>query len=291
MPQKRNWGQEKVSKPFVLAKYNVLYRNCRKKYIHLRLLHRNDNTNNYYNKMKKVLTILAAIAVLGFAFSCNKDNPNDKGGKQTQERTEVTLDIAIDGDFADWKDLKGTAVAELPDDEEATPCLLKMVAIASTDNVYFYFLYQVEEDQVSAPFVLDMDADDDPTTGVTLNHIWKDSGFEYELSSSGGFINGDNYRKMSDIKLYYCKEGMDGQDRWTDGAVADKTAKGVKSAGKRNADLVEIEMLVPRVLIKAEKKGTMRAGCIVSNEEWAERGILPIDDGKGATEMLEIVLP
>ncbi|MBO4610683.1 MAG: hypothetical protein J5668_01105 [Bacteroidales bacterium] len=240
--------------------------------------------------MKKVLTILAAFAVLGFACSCNKDDPKDNG-KQKTERTEVTLDIAIDGDFADWAGLKGASIAELPDDEEATPCLLKMVAIASTDNVYFYFLYQVDEEQTTAPFVLDMDADDDPTTGVTLNHIWKDSGFEYELSSSGGFINGDNYRKMSDIKLYYCKEGMDGQDRWATGAVADKTAKGVKSAGKRNQDLVEIEMLVPRTLIKAEKKGTMRAGCIVSNQDWAERGILPIDDGKGATEMLEIALP
>ena len=91
--------------------------------------------------MKKVLTILAAFAVLGFACSCNKDDPKDNG-KQKTERTEVTLDIAIDGDFADWASLKGASVAELPDDEEATPCLLKMVAIASTDNVYFYFLYQ-----------------------------------------------------------------------------------------------------------------------------------------------------
>ena len=250
-----------------------------------------NKTNKYLCTMKKVITILAALAVLGFAFSCGKDDPSGNGGKTKPERTEVVLDIAIDGDFADWTGLKGASVAELPDDEEATPCLLKMVAIASTETVYFYFLYQVEEDQVSAPFVLDLDADDDPTTGMTLSHIWKDSGFEYELSSSGGFINGDNYRKMSDIKLYYCKEGMDGQDRWATGVVGDKTAKGVKSAGKRNADLVEIEMSVPRTLIKAEKQGTMRAGCIVSNEEWAERGILPIDDGKGATEMLEIVLP
>ena len=48
--------------------------------------------------MKKVLTILAAFAVLGFACSCNKDDPKDNG-KQKTERTEVTLDIAIDGDL------------------------------------------------------------------------------------------------------------------------------------------------------------------------------------------------
>lgn len=242
--------------------------------------------------MKKVFTILAALAVLGFAFSCGKDDPSGNGGNNTKpQRTEVVLDITIDGSADEWAGLKGVSVAELPDDEEATPCLLKMMAVASTETVYFYFLYQVDEEQTAAPFVLDMDADDDPSTGVTLNHIWKDSGFEYEISSSGGFINGVNYRKMSDIKLYYCKEGCDGQDRWATGVMGDKTAKGVKSAGKRTSDLVEIEMSVPRTLIKAEKQGTMRAGCIVSNEEWAERGILPLDDGKGATEMLEIALP
>lgn len=245
--------------------------------------------------MKKVFTILAAIAVLGFAFSCGKDEPSGNGGKTKPERTEVVLDMTIDGSADDWAGLKGVSVAELPDDEEATPGLLKMMAVASTKTVYFYFQYQIVEDQTTAPFTLDLDADDDPTTGVTLNHIWKDSGFEYELSSSGGFINGENYRKMSDIKMYYCKEGMDGQDRWVDGVVLDTVAKGVKTAGKRTADLVEIEVSVPRSLIGAEKQGTMRAGAIVSNIDetgtWSEAGILPIDDGKGATEMLEIVLP
>lgn len=244
---------------------------------------------------KSALVFLSALCAAGLLFSCNKTgNNNDSNNQGNQQEEEVVAElITVDGDFADWKALKAGdySIAELPDDEMSTPCLLKMMAFSSSKNVYFYFLYQVDEDQTAAPFVLDIDADDDPETGVTLNHIWKNSGFEYEISSSGGFINGANYRKMSDVKLYVCKEGMDGQDRWADGAVTDKTAKGVKSAGKRNADLVEIEMLVPRELIKATKKGSIRVGCIVSDEAWNEKGILPIDEGKGATEMMEVFLP
>lgn len=244
---------------------------------------------------KSSLVFLSALCVAGMLFSCKKadNNSNNQEGEQNNEEEVVADLITIDGDFADWKALKAGsyAVSELPDDEMATPCLLKMMATASSKTVYFYFLYQVDEEQTTAPFVLDIDADDDPDTGVTLHHIWKDSGFEYELSSSGGFINGANYRKMSDIKLYVAKEGMDGQDRWAADAVAEKTAKGVKSSGKRNADLVEIEMSVPRELIKATKKGTIRVGCIVSDQDWAEKGILPIDEGKGATEMMEVELP
>lgn len=244
---------------------------------------------------KSAFVILSALCVAGMLFSCKKaDNNNENNNQNNQQEEQVVAElITVDGDFADWKALKAEdyTYAELPDDEMAKPCLLKMMAFGSSKNVYFYFLYQVDEEQTSAPFVLDIDADDDPDTGVTLHHIWKNSGFEYEISSSGGFINGANYRKMSDVKLYVCKEGMDGQDRWADGAVADKTAKGVKSAGKRNADLVEIEMLVPRELIKATKKGTIRVGCIVSDQDWQEKGILPIDEGVGATEMMEVYLP
>ena len=242
--------------------------------------------------MKKLFFIsLAAVALLAMAVSCGKDDPNK--GKTKPARETVVLDIAIDGTFDDWTGLKGLAVAEVSEDEEAAPCLLKMEAIASTETVYFHFLYQVDEEQTAASFVLDLDADNDPSTGVTLAEYWKDSGFEYELSSSGGFINGENYRKMSDIKLYVANDGFDGKDRWETGAVSDKVAKGVKSAGKRTADLVEIEMSVHRTLIDATKQGELRAGCLVSdpNEEWAVRGWLPSEDGKGMTEMLEVVLP
>ena len=240
--------------------------------------------------MKKVFVFLAAIAVFGFAISCNKDNGNNEGNTATKKET-VTLNIAMDGAFDDWKGLQGASVAEVPVDETATPYLLKMVAVADSQNIYFYFQYQVEEEQTAAPFNLDIDADDDPSTGVTLGEYWKDAGIDYEISSSGGFINGANYRKMSDVKLYVAKEDFWGQDRWVTGAVTDKTAKGVKSAGVRNGDLVEIEMLVPRTLIKAEKKGSARVGCLVSNAEWAVMGFLPCDDGRAATEMMEVTLP
>lgn len=239
--------------------------------------------------MKKVFVFLAAIAVFGIALSCNKDE--QKQGSTATKRDTVTLNIAIDGAFDDWKGLNGASVAEVPDDETAYPWLIKMVAIADSQNIYFYFQYQVDEEQTKAPFTLDIDADDDPSTGVTLGEYWKDSGIDYEIASSGGFINGQSYRKMSDIKLYVAKEDFWGQDRWVDGAVSDKTAKGVKTAGVRNGDFVEIEMLVPRTLIKAEKDGTVRAGCLVSDESWAVKGFLPCDEGKAVSEMLEITLP
>lgn len=240
--------------------------------------------------MKKVFVFLAAIAVFGIALSCNKDDGKNQGNNASQRET-VTLSIVMDGAFDDWKGLKGASVAEVPDDETATPYLLKMVSIADSKNIYFYFQYQVEEEQTAAPFTLDIDSDDDPSTGVTLGEYWKETGINYEIASSGGFINGASYRRMTDVKLYVANEDFWGQDRWTTGAVKDRSASGVKSAGVRNGDLVEIEMLVPRTLIKAEKAGSVRVGCLVSDSDWAVRGFLPCDEGKAMTEMLEVELP
>ena len=241
--------------------------------------------------MKRFFLILTStVTAAALACSCDEkpaepDNKPDDSGDDVVENL-----IVVDGEFDDWKGLKGVAVAQLPDDEDAYPNLLTMKVVADKSNVYFYFEYQVGE-ETKTPFTLEIDADDDPDTGLTDYH-WASAGWDYALESSAGFISATGFAKMNDLKLLKPIEGNDGQARTLDPSnCTSGTAKGVKNKGVRTNDIVKFELNVPRTLIKAESKGTINVGVYIENDEWKEIGILPIDDGMGMSEYLAVALP
>lgn len=246
---------------------------------------------------KSIILLFSAFAVAGLMTSCNKTNSTggnnqNNGNNQEETVTEEEL-ITIDGAFDDWKALKegSYSITELPDDEFQYTCLLKMMAVADRTNVYLYFEYQEEEEQTASPMTIVIDADDDPDTGFTDYH-WSSAGWDYAIESSAGFI-GSSYKKMNDFKLLKPMEGYDGQARsWNPKNYTDGTAKGVKNRGVKENDIYTFEINIPRTLIKAEKKGiTIRVATYVENQEWHETGILPIEDGISASEMMEVYLP
>jgi hypothetical protein len=246
--------------------------------------------------MKKVLLTLTAVLTLAaIVISCNKpDNPKPgpgpDGGDGGEEAEEI---IAIDGEFADWNGLSNVSVAVVPDDEEAYPCLIKMKAVADKVNVYLYFEFQAAEDQTKSPMTIMFDSDDDLETGFTDYH-WANAGWDFGLETSNGFMSGTSYKRITDYKLLKPKEGQDGQPRnWDTKNYTEGTAKGVKNQGTLDKDLYKFEIKVPRELLKIEKKGTIRVSAYVSDPDnnWAEVGVLPIDDGLGMTEMLEVAIP
>ena len=98
--------------------------------------------------------------------------------------------------------------------------------------------------------------------------------------------------KINDFKLLTPLPGNDGQSRtWDPSNCASGAAKGVKNKGTVVNGLYCFEINVPRTLLKAEKKGTVRVGAYVEDENWKEVGILPIDDGISLSEYLEVLLP
>ena len=244
---------------------------------------------------KSFILLFSAFTLAGLMLSCSKTNsPGDNNQSSGKEEDEVVEDlITIDGVFDDWKALNDDsyAVTELPDDEFQYTCLLKMMAAADKTNVYLYFEYQEEEEQTAAPMTIVIDADDDPDTGFSDYH-WMNAGWDYAIESSAGFV-GNSFKKMNDFKLLKPMEGYDGQARsWDPKNYTDGTAKGVKNKGVKENDVYTFEINIPRTLIKAEKKGlTIRVAAYVENQEWHENGILPIEDGIGATEMMEVYLP
>lgn len=247
--------------------------------------------------MKKiVLLILSALCVVGLLSSCNKSNANGNDNNQSENQGGDVVDnlIQIDGEFNDWKalDKDSYSVTELPDDELQYVSLIKMMAVADKSNVYLYFEYQEDEEQTAAPITIEIDADDDPTTGFSDYH-WKDAGWDYAIESGGGFLGATAYKKMNDFKLLKPMEGYDGQSRtWEPKNYTDASPKGVKNRGIKENDVYTFEINIPRSLIKAEKRGlTIRVAAYVENQEWHETGILPIEDGIGGTEMMEVYLP
>lgn len=256
--------------------------------------------------MKKFLLIsLTALLAAGLACSCNKDDGGQTGKTATDKTVDEVAPITIDGDFADWAALKAGSFseAEVPEDEEAYPYLIKMKSIADHTNVYFYFEYLIAEDQTKAPFTLEMDTDGDPTTGFS-DWQWKtgEFGWDYSLETSAGFISGTSY-KMSSLGLKKCG-GPDGADRWAAGSVANEVSKkGVTNKGVAENGLVKFEILIPRKLLKCEKAGTMYAATMVQsvlpaptaddpdNTDWVTVGLLPIDEGISQSLPLEIKLP
>jgi len=246
--------------------------------------------------MKKTILIsMSALAIAALVASCSKNTNNNTGGGGQGGGEDVVAPITIDGVFDDWKALKaGTyAVAELPDDEVQYPNLLKMMAVADKEQVYLYFEYQLAEDQTQAPITIEFDSDDDPSTGFT-DWLWKDAGWSCAIESSAGFVGPTSYKKITDFRLIKMMDGYDGQARsWEPKNWSDLTAKGVKNRGVKDEDIFTFEINVPRELIGAQKKGTMRVAAYVENvlESWTTCGVLPIDEGAGATEMLEVTLP
>jgi hypothetical protein len=168
-----------------------------------------------------------------------------------------------------------------------------MKAVADKVNVYLYFEFQAAEDQTKSPMTIMFDSDDDLETGFTDYH-WANAGWDFGLETSNGFMSGTSYKRITDYKLLKPKEGQDGQPRnWDTKNYTEGTAKGVKNQGTLDKDLYKFEIKVPRELLKIEKKGTIRVSAYVSDPDnnWAEVGVLPIDDGLGMTEMLEVAIP
>lgn len=246
--------------------------------------------------MKKyLLYFTAALTVASLVCSCKKDPNGNNGGNGGENQEEVADNIiTIDGEFDDWKGLANVAVAELPEEETAYPCLLTMKAVADKSNVYFYFEYQAAEDQTKAPFTLEINSDGDPGSGFA-DHLWSDAGWDFAIESSSGFLSANSYLKMNDLKLLYPNDNIEpgAQRSWDPKNYSEKTAKGVKNKGVKKNDLYIFEINVPRELIDAKKKGTIFAGAYVETvlESWETVGVLPIDNGAGLTEMLEINLP
>lgn len=237
---------------------------------------------------------MAVLTVAALTCSCKKD-PQPKPGPDDNpdEGGEVAENIiTIDGEFDDWKALANVAVAEVPDDETGYPCLIKMKAVADKTNVYLYFEYVPADEQTKAPITIEFDSDYDESTGFSDFH-WASVGWDYALESSAGFLGTNAYMKINDFSLIIPKAGFDGQARawdagqnWTSGS-----AKGVKNRGKVTNGVYCFEINVPRTLLKAEKKGTLSVGTYVEDQNWSETGILPIDDGMGMSEFLDVVLP
>ena len=243
--------------------------------------------------MKKLFMLFTAVISMAvMVSSCNKpENPNNNNEENGGEEEVVENLITIDGEFNDWKGLSKVSVCEVPDDEDAYPCLITMKAVADKTNVYLYFEFQPMDDQTKAPITIEFDADDDPSSGLTDYH-WAEVGWDYALESSAGFLGSNAYMKMNDFKLLSPMPGYDGQARtWDPSNCNSGAAKGVKNKGAVANGLFCFEINVPRALIKAEKKGTIRVAAYVEDQDWHEVGILPIDDGISMTEMMEVALP
>lgn len=245
--------------------------------------------------MKKFFYFTAALAILGMAFSCSKDDSKDKGGKEGGKDGESTVSIKIDGSFDDWKSAD-IASADITEAEEATsyPNLKLMKCTADSKKVYFYFEFELADGQTGAPIDILINADGDVSTGFT-SWIWADEGcgWDYLLESEAGFLGeGNTINDLSDMNVYKCVAG-DGQDGWDDGSemeqlnVEDFTAcKGSVVSG-----VAYFEASVLRSVINANKAGKMAFGVTMSDQDWNTLGILPQgEEGLGAY-MLEVTLP
>ena len=251
--------------------------------------------------MKKFfLTLLAAATVFGMV-SCNKNvKPADT---TTDPSTEASVEpeeaiITIDGEFEDWAKLKDVVTASVSDDEETYPYLLTMKAIADKEYIYFYFEYEIAEDQTKVAFDLLVDADNDPETGFSL-WFFKDCGWEYCYESSDGFLAGGKFKSMNNAMTLYKCEGPDKADRWAQGSQTKTlSTSGTKSKGIVSEGIAIFELSLKREKMQIDGK-TIAVGVYTTNiiydeatdkSTWVENGVLPREDGV-ASELLEIKLP
>ena len=243
--------------------------------------------------MKKVfLTIMAAIAVAGMV-SCNQDDPQ-KGGKK--EKKDVVVDVKIDGNVDEWKDVP--VGAEVSEDTEATrAALLTLKATADAKNLYIYFEAQLEEEQASAPIDIFINSDGDTSTGFS-SWLWSEVGWEFLLESETGCLaDANTVRDMDDMSIYKAKiwknEAGEQLDGWDDAADMEKLELSgfCTSAGKVVDGVVFVEMAIERGAINARTKGSIGLGVEFHSASWGDIGMLPIGTTTGEVGVMEVALP
>ncbi len=245
--------------------------------------------------MKKFYFI-AAIALAALV-ACSKDDDNKNSGNSSKTGDDG-ISIKIDGDFSDWKG-DGIVVSELGDEVETSyPNLHVMKACADKKNVYFYFEYELAEDQTVAPIDILINSDNDVTTGFT-SWIWVDEacGWDYMIESEQGFLNeAGGIADLSDATIYKCVAG-DGQDAWDSGSVMEpqNVEDFIACKGSVKGGVAYFEVSVVRSVINANKTGKLAFGVTMTDAttgDWITTGILPQAEAGGVGgEMLEVKLP
>lgn len=226
--------------------------------------------------MKKVfLAILATIAVVGMV-SCNKDD-NGKGKKGG--KTATVVNVTIDGNFDDWKDVP--VAAEI--DEDVAPgrdSLLTLKVGADSKNLYVYYEFVMPEGEAYVPVDIFIDSDNDKTTGFSA-WLWE-IGWEFLVESEDGCLaDANTVRNMDDATIY--KAGTWQNDAgeqiggWDTGAVQEPlTLTGFcESAGKVANGIGFVEISIERSAVNARAKGSLGLGIEVHVGSWADNGILP----------------
>ena len=245
--------------------------------------------------MKKVfLAILAAIAVMAMV-SCNKDDQN-KGGKKGG-KTATVVDIKIDGDVSDWKDV---AVAAELDEDTVAPgrdSLLTLKLAADATNLYVYVEYLVP-DNAYVPVDIFINSDGDTATGFSA-WLWSEIGWDFWIESEDGCMSDKtNMRNMEDMTIYKAVtwqnaagEQLGGFDA---GAKFEKLeTKGFcTSAGDVVNGIGRLEMAIERSAINIRSKGKIGVGVEIHCGNWRDNGILPqISAGDELAPAVEFMLP
>ncbi len=247
--------------------------------------------------MKKVfLAILATIAVMAMV-SCNKDDQNKGGKKGGKTATEVN--IKIDGDVSEWKDV--AVAAELDEDtvDAGRDSLLTLKLAADSQNLYVYFEFIVP-DNAYVPVDVFINSDGDAATGFSA-WLWSEIGWEYLIESEDGCLeNKTTVRNMDDATIYKAKtwknaagEQIGGWDT-KDGAEQEalETKGFCTSAGKVANGIGFVEMAIERSAINARAKGKISVGIEVHCGGWQDNGILPqISTGSELAAAVEFMLP
>ena len=126
--------------------------------------------------IKKFFAIAAIFAATMMSFtSCDKDPQGGEGNTDTPAdvcpdcqknpcECEPELAISIDGDFADWDNLEGVAVATLPSGDVKYEQLKTFKAYADAEFIYFFCEFDPENTLVFGPY---FDLDNDINTGRT----------------------------------------------------------------------------------------------------------------------------
>lgn len=151
--------------------------------------------------MKKNLLRFAALLMAGsaMAISCGKENGGNQGGggSNTDSDDDGDVEIVIDGEFNDWKNV--TAESEYCVVGESDPALKKIKVVkATSDDVYLYFYTEIAVDVIQhsesahiggnsndghgdkspGPLYIYFDADNDPETGF-YPHLNGETGKPY----------------------------------------------------------------------------------------------------------------
>lgn len=160
--------------------------------------------------MKKLMTILAMFAMVGFV-SCQKPADNSKKNDEQNEEQKpddqkpddqkpddnppasTVVELTIDGNFEDWAGLaKGTYSQTYGDEESLHPALTHCKVYATASKIYVYFEWDPEQityepDVEHVPFHCYINTDGDTATGGFADQF-ADAATDILLE---GFIYGD----------------------------------------------------------------------------------------------------